>query len=63
MILCRPLHECAWCGATETTAHRDDQWCMNKRGEEFCCHSHRRASNEALRQFELRNPMPGWLRK
>lgn len=55
-------HECSWCGSDRPmlkldgnvfTGYRwcEGRWLPNRRGEFFCCVSHRRASNAALRRL------------
>lgn len=43
---------CAWCGGEEVARRTcKNGWFQNRRGEWFCCRSHRDQSNRALRRF------------
>jgi len=45
--------ECALCGADKPALHvvGVQRWHGNRRGEFFCCRSHRDQSNRQLREF------------
>lgn len=47
--------ECSWCGCPEESADKvtksEEAGCWNRRGEWFCCKSHRNSSNRALKQL------------
>ena len=51
--------DCSLCGTQEPAAHtKYNGWYRNRRGEWFCCRSHRDQSNKMLREFLNNNPNP-----